>query len=419
MKTRQWILKIVFSLLVLFNPSNYVYALNVNPVADFLCDQAKIYSDRGQISEAVQEYSKVLLLDPNNKTAKDSLRKLGYKQGLYRAPKLIDARPNSLRNSLPPGLSNVQSLKTIQIPVKIVSKKYSSVKAGNPPLNSELYSSGSQIGNFEPLNLDRNSTVKSQFVSPMSIKGIKTQLEQTQKQQNQLQQKVIAQNEDTQKQTIDLQGKIALLKDTVTDMNRKIDKLNGAVPVVDSKRSPSLTMKENWQDNFPQKDFIENEEILSSPASAEQKKSPKEVDQFQQLSKPDNKNDQNQSVENQGGKEDQDQLADMIKEKDRTIAGLKENLAQLKRKVLLIEKNTQDATNNTTKHGETQLRDSQLDLSEKDFALKEKETAILELQQRIDELSERQDLSQQILQEKESQIKKLTEDLQSALDQCK
>ena len=37
---------------------------------------------------------------------------------------------------------------------------------------AQLYSSASQIGNFDPLIPDQNSPVKSQFVSPWSITGV-------------------------------------------------------------------------------------------------------------------------------------------------------------------------------------------------------------------------------------------------------
>lgn len=114
--------------------------------------------------------------------------------------------------------------------------------------------------------------------------------------------------------------------------------------------------------------------------------------------------------------EHQDDLKQLIKARDQDIAGLKQDLALMKKNMISIPKVTPAAADDTPSEMsdlQSAIRNIQLELTEKEMSLKEKEKALTELQKELDEALERNDLSQKIIQEKDTQIKKLVEDLQN------
>lgn len=56
-----------------------------NAAASFLVDIAKSHLEHGQVQEAIHEFSKALLVEPDNQEAKQHLERLGLSQGLYHA----------------------------------------------------------------------------------------------------------------------------------------------------------------------------------------------------------------------------------------------------------------------------------------------------------------------------------------------
>jgi len=63
--------RIVFLFLVSFAPTNYLFAQPMT--VDFLNDIAKTYYEREDYNSAIAEFNKVLILDPENKIAKEYL----------------------------------------------------------------------------------------------------------------------------------------------------------------------------------------------------------------------------------------------------------------------------------------------------------------------------------------------------------
>lgn len=85
---------IVFSPAQSFASDNYEslksYIFHIqedNTVASSLVDLGKSFYQEGNRKEAIHEFSKALLVDPYNKEAKEYLKKLGLKSGLYQGVK--------------------------------------------------------------------------------------------------------------------------------------------------------------------------------------------------------------------------------------------------------------------------------------------------------------------------------------------
>ncbi|MBF0386029.1 MAG: hypothetical protein HQL27_09200 [Candidatus Omnitrophica bacterium] len=64
-----------------FSPA--VEAAERNYPAQFLVEIGKSELKKGKLNDAVHEFSKALMVDPENKEAKKQLEKLGFKEGLY------------------------------------------------------------------------------------------------------------------------------------------------------------------------------------------------------------------------------------------------------------------------------------------------------------------------------------------------
>jgi chromosome segregation ATPase len=77
------IIKMLMPIMLLFCLVAGVSANTSNDAADYLANLGKKYYDGGQIDEAIHEFSKALIVDPNNVLAKKYLNKLGLSQGLY------------------------------------------------------------------------------------------------------------------------------------------------------------------------------------------------------------------------------------------------------------------------------------------------------------------------------------------------
>ena len=84
-------LLLLFLFLSLSSPA---YAEKRDMIVEFLCDYGKKLFAQGQLKDAAHEFSKALLVDPGNETAKMYLRELGLTEPLYQPPNLIDARRN-------------------------------------------------------------------------------------------------------------------------------------------------------------------------------------------------------------------------------------------------------------------------------------------------------------------------------------
>ncbi len=119
---------------------------------------------------------------------------------------------------------------------------------------------------------------------------------------------------------------------------------------------------------------------------------------------------------------DQDDLKQLIKARDEDITRLKEELALARKNTLSLPKNASIKTSSPTAAEDlspessdlkSQIRNVQLELTETQMSLKEKDKTLTELKKQLDEITQRNNLSQKIIQEKDSQIKKLVEDMQS------
>lgn len=78
----RFLLKIFLPVSIVLSMLSYAYPQSASAKA--LCDYAKGLYSRGEIEDAKSQFSKVLLIDPNNAMAKRYLQKMGLKKGLYR-----------------------------------------------------------------------------------------------------------------------------------------------------------------------------------------------------------------------------------------------------------------------------------------------------------------------------------------------
>ena len=389
-------LKIIFCCAVFLSLGKNVRADNVDPLASALCDQGQRYYERGQKQEAIEEFSRAVLVDPNNQTAKDSLRKLGLNGGIHQPLKTITV--HALRRE---SMSTIgQERKVFKLQPKIISPKENSIAASK--LRFELKELKGSLDQAHH-QLKEQTQISSNTI-------------------NSLQQKLSEKNENRTKQQEAFEKKMTFLKDTVAHTDRKLDRLNDAILMrdLDLLNSDSTLVLKN-QEILALRESLKHSIPYSNNKPMDDKESSVEADAVSPVEQEINDIkaqivDQKKELQAKALKEknNHSDLTELIKEKDQQIAGLKENLAQLKKKEFLLEKNATPQEHDA----QTQIQNAQLELSEKELALKEQEKNILDLQKQLNEIIQRQDLSQKILAEKDSQIKKLVEDLQSAQDQC-
>ncbi len=97
-KNKAVIFVFVCSLVLMTAHSSYGSTRRVNnkrvTVADVMCEYAIERYNRGNIAEAVHEFSRVLLVDPVNETAKEYLSKSGLPSGIYTKKRVKQARPS-------------------------------------------------------------------------------------------------------------------------------------------------------------------------------------------------------------------------------------------------------------------------------------------------------------------------------------
>jgi len=257
-----------------------------NIAAEMLCEHAQTFYERGEKKEALQEFSKVLLVDPDNPTAHEYLAKLGVPQGLYRPLKTVTVHRRGGEGD------------------------------------------GSSAADQRLSKLDHAILRKDRDLS------------------------------DYQKMLVMKDKEIFNLKDTL---------------------SRTLQLKQDAMEERNKKD-----ETLEEKAS-----------------------------------QDQDDLKPLIKARDEDIARLKEELALVKKNILSLQKNASvktsfavasvagDDLSSELYDLNSQIRSVQLELTETQMSLKEKDKTLTELKKQLDETTQRNDLSQKIIQEKDSQIKKL------------
>ena len=244
-----------------------VRAQGRNIAAETLCEHAQTFYERGQKKEAIHEFSKVLLVDPDNPTAHDYLARLGAPQGIYRPLKTVTVHRRDAQE--PKSSAADQEFNKLN---DVISKK-----------DQEIF----------------------------HLK-------------------------DTLSRTLQLQ------KDKMDDQDKKEEAL-----------------------------IEEPKAALPVPIEAVEK----------------------QEVENQ------EDLKQLVKVRDEDIAGLKEELAFVKKNILSLSPASSDL--------KSQIRSVQLELTETQMSLKEKEEILMELKKQLDETAQRNELVQKIIQEKDSQIKKL------------
>lgn len=81
MKRKSFLLIAVASLIYMCGADQ---AMAQHPGAQYLVEIGESYQRKGQIDEAVHEYSKALIIEPNNQQAKEHLKALGFDRGLYK-----------------------------------------------------------------------------------------------------------------------------------------------------------------------------------------------------------------------------------------------------------------------------------------------------------------------------------------------
>ena len=59
-------------------------AETTNATSDYLVEIGEMYYNKGQKTDAIHEFSKALLINPDNKVAKEYLHKMGLREGLYK-----------------------------------------------------------------------------------------------------------------------------------------------------------------------------------------------------------------------------------------------------------------------------------------------------------------------------------------------
>ncbi|MCA9400207.1 MAG: hypothetical protein KC713_01170 [Candidatus Omnitrophica bacterium] len=81
---KRFLIGILICLIVNAFPMTSAHASTRTDGADFLVDIGERYYQKEQFDEAIHEFSKALLIDPQNQEARDYLRAMGVSQGLYK-----------------------------------------------------------------------------------------------------------------------------------------------------------------------------------------------------------------------------------------------------------------------------------------------------------------------------------------------
>ena len=92
---------VIFSIMLIFliTPVKQLKASD-NMGANFFFDEVLRSYNNGNVRDAIHEWSKVLMIDPNHKEAKKHLRKLGVEKGLYTGNETQETRIADLERKI-------------------------------------------------------------------------------------------------------------------------------------------------------------------------------------------------------------------------------------------------------------------------------------------------------------------------------
>lgn len=242
---------------------------------------------------------------------------------------------------------------------------------------------------------------------------------------------------DTNRSAIDKQTavdslEVALIeaKEKESSLNEQIALLELATPVT----RDELVMAKTREINEKEKLLKEKDETIKSLANelAQMEnqigKEPAESEEYQdgddeegnaeEEPPADEINKENDANSNAG-------FAELIKQKDDSIADLKEKLAAAHKELNALAKLSKSdvpnadssGTEGPSDHKETPSGGSENQLFEQDVIIKEKEEDISKLKKQLADMEERLNLNQRIIREKEDQIRALNEDFKRLLEE--
>ena len=427
MKRKQlFVLKMVLVVLI-SGAVPEVYAREGNGAAEALCQYGKRLYKQGDLENAIHEFSKALIVDPENETAKSYLRKMGLAEGLYSGEKTDRSRVVQLVRDLRqlkqdivvdgalggyPRDPHPNAVTKIIIPARQdpFAGSYTQAKAQQPapptPAQNEEVSmtdvSGPSSGEVALLTeknreLYENTEKLKEKERDLCPKHAARKARQETADDSSIRSEgLLVRVDDGDQAKVKLEEADALYKtsklNAVTDLalvrdleNALRDGTAGANQQELSTLDRALNKKDETINALREQLAKVEEQLRRSGYALEDKSAPEIL----------------QTGEGTLGIGD---YLKLIRKKDHCIAELKTGLADALRKLSALK--TASPGQVPPANGEIQGR-----LLEKDVLIKTKDENITKLTEEIADVSERLGLAQKIIQSKDEQIKTLTEDV--------
>jgi len=432
---------VILAGLLLAWPSD-LWAKSRSNISNYLTDEGKKYYKKGDTSSSIHNFSKALLVDPGNDTARDYLRKMGLENGIYNPQE-----PPVMRIAL-----LGQQVRSYQDKVNDLSR-----------INQE------QAAVCDELGSDNDTLCRAVHTKQGEVEQLNTQLNLVEDQRTQdraMDQKTIQHLEDDlndHEQQLDSYGRVIRKHSRVIDqqgqyLNQKDEKINNLNKEVIFVKTDSLNDYADYQRRLLRQSSQYKDEILALQqklsgihtddvqgrqdvqdeiAALEgllHKKEQEVTDLKDQVLVKDlklAKAEKRMIDEALGGEVTKfayayapDQpvagQAELMRKKDGHIAQLKEKLVSLMQRLDTLEKGSgaSGATPEEISVLKQEIQSMKDQLAKKDVSLRQKDSDFELMQERLADAQEQISLVQDAASEKDTAIKELEQELIQMRDQC-
>ncbi|OGX05707.1 MAG: hypothetical protein A2Z88_05125 [Omnitrophica WOR_2 bacterium GWA2_47_8] len=371
------------------------------PIYEYYIKEGKKFYEQGDIAEAISQFNRALMMDASSQEALTYLQKLGVT------------------------IEDIQTYKSPSIEIAKLNQAIKVYKDKMSELQDKNYEQELRCEELEENKRVLCEALKQQGESN-SILAIKLGLAQEAKEQRELvdKQRIGQLQEETSEQARRLELNERLSKqevqlldkteDIVDEKQKKIEQLSKDVELVKGQSADAISDYE--RKIFDQAAYHDNEVmglkkelIKTKEAHAKDNRlKSEEVSRFKGLLE-DTEKELHEKLAMAGSGDAK--IREQLKEKDQYIAQLKEKLASVVKKVSFLERHVQSSKPEDVLFLKAQLLDIETDLNKKNDLLEEKDQALSIMQDRLNEAKERLGFVEQIVEEREGQIKELQREL--------
>lgn len=383
-------LRMMFYLIPSFLLVFPAHAQDYRGTAQFLIDQGKQNYHKGDLSAALHEFSKALLVDPGNATAKDYLGKMGFQDGLY------NRRPSPLVRSA-----------TLAQQVKVFKDKWSDSEKANEMAANDL----------KEIQGERDSLC-------LLLEQKKHELGQLDHQLRMVQENFQQENLETRKHARDLEAMAVLKEEEIAFLERFTDRhkklVNEKEEILSKKAQEIEDLNERMHlvklasldDSFHSQD-----QLLKQKRELVQTK--RQLAEMQLAYVPKISEPSGESVAAEPAALILDQKIKLLKQRDQDIAQLKERLVAARQQINTLQKSSRPGDAQEVSHLKKQVEEMRQRLSQKTSSLESEQSDLVILKERLQDAQEQLGIVKTMVREKETEIKELQDQISQVRSQCK